>query len=116
MYLSKVAAAVSRCLSAVAMARRYTDQVDVEGEFTKGVLTMVAKHSKPEMASRLAHGPGQVGFRDHSQCQNCSRNTRWMCVAVLHHIGEWGPSVFGMSMMGCFSTLSAGGQMGTLIC
>ena len=33
----------------------------MEGEFTKGVLTMVAKHSKPEMASRLAHGPQQVG-------------------------------------------------------
>lgn len=50
----------TKTLSAVAV-RRYTDQVDVEGEFTKGVLTMVAKHSKPEMASRLADGPQQVG-------------------------------------------------------
>ena len=33
----------------------------MEGEFTKGVLAMVAKHSKPEVASRLAHGPQQVG-------------------------------------------------------
>ncbi len=60
--LSNFAAAVSRFLSDDVVACRYTDQVDVEGEFTKGVLTMVAKYSKPEMASRLAHSPGQVGL------------------------------------------------------
>ena len=39
---------------------RYTDQVDMEGEFTAAVLTMVAKSSSPEMASRLAHGEKEV--------------------------------------------------------
>lgn len=32
----------------------------MEGEFTKGVLTCLAKHAKPEVASRLAHGSQDV--------------------------------------------------------
>ena len=32
----------------------------MEGEFTAAVLTMVAKSSSPEMASRLAHGEKEV--------------------------------------------------------
>lgn len=44
----------------VGVITRYTDQVDMEGEFTAAVLTMVAKSSRPEMASRLAHSEKEV--------------------------------------------------------
>ena len=53
----------------------------MEGEFTKGVLTMVAKYAKPEMASRLAHGPQQVGSTHH--CRSKHESPGLHCSALL---------------------------------
>lgn len=52
---------------------RYTDQINVKGEFTKAVLTLVAKHSRPEVASRLARTADSVSKISPCQSLLCTR-------------------------------------------